>query len=98
MAFDMTYQKALLFENFNRFSIMSVQKIRLTFFFILMSVTQLYAQDSLTLQQALNYALKNSQVIEKARLEIIGGQEKVKEVRAGALPQIDVTSTATYNL
>jgi len=94
----MTYQKALPFENFNRFRIMSVQKIRLTFFFILMSVTQLYAQDSLTLQQALNYALKNSQVIEKARLEIIGGQEKVKEVRAGALPQIDVTSTATYNL
>ncbi len=56
------------------------------------------AQESLTLQDALQYALNNSEALRKARLEIEGGKYKVAEVRASALPQIDVTSTLTNNL
>lgn len=70
----------------------------LVFAFLFLSAGKLLAQDSLTLTQALNYAVKNSEVVEKARLDILGGQHKVAEVKAGALPQVDVTSTLTYNL
>lgn len=56
------------------------------------------AQETLTLKDALEYALNNSEVLRKARLEIEGGRHKVAEVRASALPQIDATSTLTNNL
>lgn len=56
------------------------------------------AQETLTLKDALEYALSNSEVLNKARLEIEGGRHKVAEVRASALPQIDATSTLTNNL
>jgi len=56
------------------------------------------AQETLTLKDALEYALSNSEVLSKARLEIEGGRHKVAEVRASALPQIDATSTLTNNL
>jgi len=56
------------------------------------------AQEVLTLKDALNYALNNSEALRKARLEIEGGRHKVAEVRASALPQIDATSTLTNNL
>ncbi len=61
-------------------------------------VQEVAAQESLTLTDALNYALKNANAVRKARLEIEGGQHKVAEVRASALPQIDATSTLTNNL
>src|SRR5690606_18698999 len=70
----------------------------LVFAFILISSLGLKAQDSLTLRQALNYAIKNSEVLEKARLDILNGRHKVAEVRAGALPQVDLTSSLTRNL
>src|SRR5690554_1444413 len=53
---------------------------------------------TLTLQDALHYALNNSEALRKAKLEILGGQLKVSEVRASALPQIDGVSTLTNNL
>lgn len=56
------------------------------------------AQDALSLQDALRYALNNSQAMRKAKLEIEGGRLKVSEVRAAALPQIDVISNLTNNL
>lgn len=55
------------------------------------------AQQTLTLTDALNYALDNSEVLRKAQLEIEGGAHKVSEVRASALPQLDVNSQLTYN-
>ncbi|MEH6305115.1 TolC family protein [Olivibacter sp. CPCC 100613] len=70
----------------------------LVFAFILISSFALKAQDSLTLKQALNYAMENSEVLEKARLDILNGRHKVAEVRAGALPQVDLTSSITRNL
>lgn len=52
----------------------------------------------LTLQDALNYALNNNEALRKAKLEVLGGQLKVREVRASAMPQIDAVSTLTNNL
>ena len=56
------------------------------------------AQQPLTLKNALDYALNNSEALRKARLEIETGRLKVSEVRASALPQIDGVSTLTNNL
>ncbi|WP_233632697.1 TolC family protein [Parapedobacter sp. ISTM3] len=56
------------------------------------------AQEVLTLKDALNYALNNSEALRKARLEIEGGRHVVAETRAAALPQLDATSTLTNNL
>ncbi|WP_134090718.1 TolC family protein [Olivibacter sp. XZL3] len=77
---------------------MKSKKALLLFAFILISSLTLKAQDSLTLKQALNYAIKNSEVLEKARLDIVNGRHQVAEVRAGALPQVDLSSGITRNL
>lgn len=55
------------------------------------------AQHTLTLQDALQYALKNSEVLRKAQLDIEKGQHQVAEVRASALPQVEATSVLNYN-
>lgn len=57
-----------------------------------------FAQENLTLQDALRYALNNNEALQKARLEIEGGRLKVAEVRSSALPQIEGVSTLTNNL
>lgn len=57
-----------------------------------------YGQDPVTLEDALEYALQNSEAVRKARLDIEKGAYKVAEVRASALPQIDGTSSLTYNI
>lgn len=67
--------------------------------FILISGTAISnAQQTVTLQDALTYALNNSKAVTKARLDIEAGDYKIKEVRAAALPQIDGTSTLTRNI
>lgn len=65
---------------------------------VFFSVLAGQAQNVLTLKDALQYALNNSEALQKARLEIEGGRYKVSEVRASALPQIEATSTLTNNL
>jgi outer membrane protein len=55
------------------------------------------AQQTLTLKEALNYAVQNSAKVRKARLDIDGGKYKTQEVRAQALPQITGTAGLTYN-
>jgi outer membrane protein len=55
------------------------------------------AQQTVSLKDALTYALQNNSNIKKAKLDIEGGRYKVEEVRAQALPQIVGTSGLTYN-
>lgn len=62
------------------------------------SLAQKSEPTSITLEDALNYALQNSEALRKAKLEIEGGRLKVAEVRASALPQVDVVSSLTNNL
>jgi outer membrane protein TolC len=55
------------------------------------------AQQTLSLKDALNYAIQNSANVRKAKLDIDGGKYKTQEVRAQALPQITGNTGLTYN-
>ncbi|MGY4385346.1 outer membrane protein [Pedobacter sp. UYP24] len=57
----------------------------------------LAAQQTLSLKDALNFALQNNVRIRKSKLDIDRGRYKVEEVRAQALPQITGTGGLTYN-
>ena len=52
---------------------------------------------TLTLKDALNYAIQNNATVRKAKLDIDKGRYKVDEVRSQALPQITGTGNLTYN-
>jgi Outer membrane protein len=56
-----------------------------------------FAQEALTLRDALEYALKNNESIKKAYLDVEGGKYEVAEVRASALPQIEGSASLNYN-
>lgn len=56
-----------------------------------------YGQTVYELEDAISYALKNSSVIEKAKLEIERGQQVISETRASAFPQLNLNSSVTIN-
>lgn len=58
-----------------------------------------FAQETkvLTLPEAVSYALKHKADAEKARLDIKRGDAQIAEVRANALPQINISGSTTYN-
>ncbi len=55
------------------------------------------AQQSVTLGDALTFALQNNTKVRKARLDIDGGRYKVEEVRSQALPTLTGTAGLNYN-
>lgn len=55
------------------------------------------AQQTLTLKEALNYAVQNSVTTRKAKLDIDRGRYKTEEIRAQALPQLTGNAGLTYN-
>jgi outer membrane protein len=55
------------------------------------------AQQTLTLKEALKYAVENSVKVRKSKLDIDGGRYKTQEVRAQALPQLTGNAGLTYN-
>ncbi len=77
---------------------MNYKQYVIAFLIIMMGSAKSKAQESITLQGALNYALQNSVATTKARLDIEAGDYKIKEVRAAALPSLDATSTLTRNI
>src|SRR5690606_18694223 len=77
---------------------MNIRKLLAILFFSLFIHNIIYAQQRLTLHDALEYALANGESVRKARLDILKGEVQVKEVRAGALPQMDGTVTANNNV
>lgn len=66
--------------------------------FLLIGISESMAQQTITLQDALNYALNNSKAVTQARLDVEAVDYKIKETRAAALPQIDGTSQLVRNL
>lgn len=64
---------------------------------VLIMTGTIQSQTSVTLQDALNYALNNSEVLRQARLDIDNAHEVVTESKAGALPQIGFNSSVTAN-
>lgn len=56
-----------------------------------------HAQETLTLEQAVQYALEHKAEAKKAKLDLENSEYQIDEVRAGALPQIDGNAQLTYN-
>jgi outer membrane protein len=52
---------------------------------------------TLTLKDAVNYALQNKADAKKAKLEVENSEYKIQEVRSRALPQISANGNLTYN-
>ncbi|MFD2599642.1 TolC family protein [Sphingobacterium corticis] len=63
----------------------------------LLASPSLFAQEKLTLQQAIRYALENKVDAQKSRLDIANAENKIDETRSGALPQINISGGFTYN-
>ena len=55
------------------------------------------AQQTLTLKDALNFALENKAEAIKAKLDVKNSEYMIDEVRASALPQINANGGLTYN-
>jgi outer membrane protein len=73
-------------------------KIVVTIAAFLFSIGGMYAQEPVSLQDAIQYTLKNSEVVKQARLDIDKVAYKVNETRGSALPQINFTSSVTNNV
>lgn len=52
---------------------------------------------TLTLKDAITYALKNKSDAKKARLKVENSEYQIQQVRSAALPKISVNSSLTYN-
>ncbi|MBS7254973.1 TolC family protein [Flavobacterium branchiicola] len=55
------------------------------------------AQVTLTLKDALNYALQNKADAKKAKLQVENSEYQIQEIRSRALPQIHANGNLTYN-
>ena len=56
------------------------------------------AQEVLTLQEAIKYALQNKAEAKKAALDVENAQYQIDEVRGAALPQINASGSLKYNI
>ncbi|KGE13008.1 TolC family protein [Sphingobacterium deserti] len=64
---------------------------------LLFSWGQTYAQEILTLQQAVKFALDNKKEAKNSKLDLENAQYQIDEVRSGALPQVTGVGSLTYN-
>src|SRR5690242_8083739 len=55
------------------------------------------AQTTLTLKDAVNYALQNKADAKKAKLQVENSEYQIQEIRSRALPQISANGSLTYN-
>lgn len=60
--------------------------------------TQMHAQQSFTMEQALQYAYENNVNVKKAKIDQIIADKKVKETIGIGLPQIDLNGSYNYFL
>lgn len=61
------------------------------------SITNAQEKTSLTLKDAIKYALENKAEAKKAKLEIEKGEYQIQEIRSRALPQISANGSLNYN-
>lgn len=75
-----------------------MKKHFLTLLLMCLLSTYLKAQErELTLQECLKYALENNHNLKSTKLNEVSGEERIKEVRASAFPQIDGSARFTDN-
>lgn len=72
-------------------------KIGIAAAFMIFGSSSAYAQQQVSLQEAIKQALQNRAEAKKAALQIKKAEYKIAEARAGALPQVSATAGLTYN-
>lgn len=72
-------------------------KIGIAAAFMIFGSTSTFAQQEVSLQEAIKQALQNKAEAKKAALQIKKAEYKIAEARAGALPQVSATAGLTYN-
>jgi len=72
-------------------------KIGIAAAFMIFGSSSAYAQQQVSLQEAIKQALQNKAEAKKAALQIKKAEYKIAEARAGALPQVSATAGLTYN-
>lgn len=72
-------------------------KIGVAAVFMIFGSSSAFAQQQVSLQEAIKQALQNKAEAKKAALEVKRAELKITEARAGALPQISATAGLTYN-
>lgn len=79
--------------------IISAKKLRLGIAaaFMIFGSTSVFAQQQISLQEAIKQALQNKSEAKKASLQIKKAEAKIDEARAGALPHVTATAGLTYN-
>ncbi|WP_380907172.1 TolC family protein [Sphingobacterium chuzhouense] len=65
---------------------------------LLFQVNSLKAQETLTLEEAIKFALEHKAEAKTAKLDVENAQYQIDEVRAGALPQINASGSLKYNI
>lgn len=71
-------------------------RIKYLIFFLICGISA-QAQQAFTLQQAVQYGLKNHLSVKNAELDIIGAELTIKQIKASGLPQINGSFQYTYN-
>lgn len=72
-------------------------KIGIAAAFMIFGSSSAYAQQQVSLQEAIKQALQNKAEAKKAALQIKKAEYKIAEARAGALPHVSATAGLTYN-
>lgn len=72
-------------------------KIGVAAAFMMLASSSAYAQQQISLQEAIKQALQNKAEAKKAALQIKKAEYKIDEARSGALPQIGASAGVTYN-
>ena len=73
------------------------RKMALGVLFFAFSITGMQAQETVTLKQAIEYALQNKADAQNAQLDIRNADYQIMEAKAGALPKINGVANLTYN-
>ena len=73
------------------------RKMALGVLFFASSITGMQAQETVTLKQAIEYALQNKAEALNAKLDVRNGDYQIMEAKAGALPKINGVANLTYN-
>lgn len=72
-------------------------KIGIAAAFMIFGYSSVLSQQQVSLQEAIKQALQNKAEAKKAALQIKKAEYKIDEAKAGALPQVGVSGSLTYN-
>lgn len=72
-------------------------KTILCVFIFVAAISEMHAQQNITLKEAINFALQNKAEARKAALNVRNADYQIMEAKAGALPKINGSANLSYN-